>query len=114
MANPVVHFEIMGGEGAQLQNFYRQLFDWSIDADNEWNYGMVSAPNGEGIGGGVGPGIEGRNLVTVYVQVPDLQAALDQAARLGGTTVMEPTDVGDISIAQFTDPAGNVIGLYRT
>ncbi len=113
MARPVVHFEIMGGDGSQLQAFYRQLFDWTIDADNEWNYGMVSAPEGEGIGGGIGPGFDGISRVTVYVQVPNLRAALDQATALGGTTVMEPMDVGDFAIAQFRDPAGNVVGLVK-
>lgn len=103
----------MGGDGSQLQEFYRQLFDWPIDADNEWNYGMVSAPDGEGIGGGVGPGFDGTSRVTVYVQVPDLRAALDQAATLGGRTVMEPEDVGGVSLAQFADPTGNVIGLIK-
>ncbi len=113
MASPVVHFEIMGGDGSQLQEFYRQLFDWPIDANNEWNYGMVSTPNGEGIGGGVGPGFDGTSRVMVYVQVPDLWAALDQVTALGGTTVMEPQDVGGVSLAQFTDPTGNVIGLIK-
>ncbi len=113
MANPVIHFEIMGGDGSQLQDFYRRLFGWPIDANNEWNYGMVPAPDGEGIGGGVGPGFDGTSRVTVYVQVPDLRAALDQVTALGGTMVMEPQDVGGVSLAQFADPTGNVIGLIK-
>ncbi len=113
MAHPVVHFEITGRDGSQLHEFYGRLFDWPIDANNEWNYGMVPAPDGEGIGGGVGPSFDGTSRVTVYVQVPDLRAALDQATALGGTTVMEPGDVGGVSIAQFADPAGNVIGLIK-
>ena len=32
MANPVVHFEIMGKDGAALQKFYADLFGWTIDA----------------------------------------------------------------------------------
>jgi predicted enzyme related to lactoylglutathione lyase len=46
--------------------------------------------------------------------VADLQAALDKAQKLGGKTAMPPMDVpGGPSIAQFTDPAGNLVGLVK-
>jgi hypothetical protein len=65
-----------------------------------------------GIGGGVA-GSE-KAMVTVYVGVDDLQAALDKAESLGGKTVSAPMDVpGGPSIATFTDPEGNVVGLVK-
>jgi len=113
MANPVVHFEVAGRDAAGLQKFYASLFDWSIDANNPMSYGIVQPSEG-GIGGGVGPSPDGEKHLTWYVQVDDLQAALDKAERLGGKTVMAPMDVpGGPSIAQFTDPAGNVVGLVK-
>src|SRR5206468_8399129 len=113
MANPVVHFEILGKDGAGLQKFYGDLFGWKIDADNPMQYGMVEAAAG-GIGGGVGPTPDGSTQVTVYVQADDLQAALDKAEKLGGKTVMPPSDIpGGPSIAQFTDPEGNLVGLVK-
>ena len=55
------------------------------------------------------------NHVTIYIQVDDLQAYLDKAEGLGGMTVVPPMlirdDVG--SIAMFSDPSGNCIGLYK-
>jgi predicted enzyme related to lactoylglutathione lyase len=111
MANPVVHFEVLGKDGAGLQKFYGNLFGWKIDANNPMNYGMV-APGEGGIGGGVGPTPDGSTMVTFYVQVDDLQAALDRAEKLGGKTVMAPMDIPDgPSIAQFADPEGNRVGL---
>jgi predicted enzyme related to lactoylglutathione lyase len=113
MADPVVHFEVAGKDAAALQSFYASLFGWKIDANNPMNYGMVEAGEG-GIGGGVGPSPDGAKHITWYVQVDDLQAALDQAAKLGGKTVMPPMDVpGGPSIAQFEDPEGNVVGLVK-
>lgn len=113
MAHPVVHFEIMGGEGDTLQRFYAEAFGWEIDADNPMNYGVVPADEG-GIGGGVGPAAEGEGFVTVYVQVDDLQAALDTVEAAGGRTLMAPTDVpGGPKLALFTDPAGNRMGLVQ-
>ena len=34
MGIPVVHFEIMGGRGNQLEKFYGELFGWKIDSNN--------------------------------------------------------------------------------
>ena len=46
--------------------------------------------------------------------VDDVQAALDKVGKLGGTTAMPPMDVPDgPTIAFFTDPAGNVVGLMK-
>lgn len=113
MGNPIVHFEIIGSDAQGLQSFYRDLFGWDVDANNEFNYGMVAAPDGQGIAGGIGADPTGGSRVTVYAQVPDLQAALDKAVSLGGTAIMEPTDLGMVQIAMFTDPAGNVFGLTK-
>jgi predicted enzyme related to lactoylglutathione lyase len=113
MANAVIHFEILGRDAAALQSYYGALFGWKIDASNPMNYGMVPADEG-GIGGGVGPAMGGTPMVTFYVQVDDLQAALDKAEGLGGKTVMPPMDVpGGPSIAQFSDPEGNIVGLVK-
>ena len=113
MGSPVVHFEILGKDGKKSQDFYGSLFGWSIDANNPMNYGMVSAPDGAGIGGGVGPTMD-KPLVTIYVSVDDLAASLRKAESLGGKTVMPPMDVpGGPKIAQFSDPDGNVIGLLQ-
>ena len=112
MACKVVHFEVCGSDGKRLQEFYGSLFDWSVDASNPMQYGLVSQEQG-GIGGGI-TGSQSGSRVTFYVGVPDLAAALKKAERLGGKTVLPPTDVpGGPKIAQFTDPEGNVIGLLE-
>ncbi len=117
MANPVTHFEIQGKDGAALQQFYRDVFAWDVDADNPMDYGMVSPQDGRGIGGGISamqPGDSPR--VTVYVEVPDLVATLEQVKQRGGRVLMEPTEVpgaDGLVLAQFADPEGNVIGLAK-
>ncbi len=111
MAAPVVHFEIMGGTGVELETFYRELFGWKINSDNPMKYGLVEAGSA-GINGGVAGTHDGSKRVTVYARVSDLQAALNRAEALGGTTVLPPTEVpGGPKLAMFADPAGNVIGL---
>lgn len=116
MANPVVHFEVTGNDGKKLQKFYGDLFGWNVDANNPMDYGMVAAQEG-GIGGGISGGAGeggGEKGVTFYVQVPDLQVALDKAEQLGGKTVMPPTEIpGYVTMAMLTDPEGNRIGMIK-
>lgn len=118
MGNPVVHWEINAKDGKKLREFYGSLFDWKIDTNNPMDYGMVDT-GGEGregkIDGGIGQAEEGTpSYVTFYVQVPDLQAHLDKAEKLGGKTVLPPTEIPNVvTIAMFQDPEGNFIGLLK-
>ena len=121
MGQPVVHFEVIGKDGAALRSFYSDLFGWKIDASNPMNYGIVQregnvAPDGTGIGGGVGVGPEGYDgHVTFYIGVDDVEAALAKAESLGGTRMMGPDKVMEtIEIGQFTDPEGHLIGVVNS
>ena len=110
MGQPVVHFEICGRDGAKLHAYYAELFGWKIDANNPMNYGMVH--NEQGIGGGVGQG--DKPSLTFYIEVPDPAAALKQAEAAGAKVVMPVMDVpGGPTIAQFSDPEGNVVGIMK-
>ena len=114
MPNPVVHFEVVGTDGAGLQQFYRDVFDWDINADNPMAYGLVEA-QGEGIGGGVGGAMGGPPHATFYVQVDDMRSTLDRIEALGGTITMDITTIpGMVTLAQFRDPEGNLIGLAHS
>ena len=47
--------------------------------------------------------------------VPDVEAALQQAERLGGTRVLGPEGTpGAVVVGQFTDPEGNLLGVAGT
>jgi uncharacterized protein len=118
MGQPVVHFEVIGKDGARLRDYYSELFGWEIDADNPMNYGTIEREEnlndeGVGIGGGIAGGPEGYDgHVTFYVQVPDVEAALAKAESLGGARIFGPEKIMDSMIlGQFTDPEGHVIGL---
>jgi hypothetical protein len=114
MANPVAWFEVTGPDAKVLQGFYSDAFDWQIDANNSMNYGMVAAGEG-GIAGGVGPNPTGGAHATFYISVPDIDAALAKVAEHGGQTIMPPMDVPDgPTIAFFSDPAGNAVGLMKS
>lgn len=115
MGAPIVHFEIIGKDAAQLKQFYSELFGWKIGElmPEMGNYGLIDGET-SGLAGGIGQSDDETPRSTVYTQVSDLQATLDQVVALGGAVVMPPTEIpGVTSIALFTDPAGNVFGLTK-
>jgi predicted enzyme related to lactoylglutathione lyase len=124
MGQPVVHFEVIGRDAAGLRRFYARLFDWEFDTSGPvapsvseaGNYGFVAkatASNGAGIPGGVGGGAEYEGHALFYVGVPDVEAALAEAERLGGARQLGPvlTPGGSLAVGQFVDPEGNLIGV---
>lgn len=116
MPNPVVHFEVVGADAGQLQSFYRATFGWTINADNPMKYGMVdTATPGRGIAGGVAGAMPGGgSRVTFYIEVPSIDQSLAEVTKAGGTVAMPKMAVpGGPTIALFTDPAGNTVGLME-
>jgi len=103
MGQPVVH--------SRLRSFYGSLFDWEFDTSapvaaaisEAGNYGFVernATSDGTGIPGGVGGGAGYAGHVLFYVGVPNVEAALQEAERLGETRRMGPvknpgTDLSD-------------------
>ena len=124
MGQPVVHFEVIGRDSANLRRYYAELFGWTFEArdavtetvSRPGEYGFVDErSNGGGINGGVGGGAGHEPRVLFYVGVPDVGAALEQAERLGGRRRMGPEGVpGTLVVGQFTDPEGNLIGVAGT
>ena len=114
MSQPVVLWEILAMDAGRTREFYEKLFEWKIDVDVEMNYGVVESSSEDGgINGGIGTALNGMPAVTFFVQVDDLDAYLSRAERLGGTIVAPPTTIPRVgSAAWFSDPEGNVIGLF--
>jgi predicted enzyme related to lactoylglutathione lyase len=126
MGQPVVHFEIIGPDPEKLRSYYRELFGWEFDTSGlvsaavsePTNYGFVeqnTTDAGAGIPGGVGGGLGYVSRATFYVGVPDVEAALQRAERLGGIRVMGPKQAPTgLVVGHFRDTEGNLIGVAGT
>lgn len=117
MGRPVVHFEIIGRHPAGLRRYYGELFGWTFETGDA-SHDEVSEPgqygfiDGAGINGGIGGGDAHTAKVLFYVGVADVDAALREAERLGGTRELGPEGTaGELVIGRFTDPEGNLIGV---
>src|ERR1700733_9532021 len=114
MSQPVVHFEIIGTDPARLRSFFGELFGWRYErtpvaaaVSEPDNYGFIELLTASD---GGGSGYDNRALF--YVGVPDVERALERAESLGGVRTMGPeTSPTGLVVGQFTDPAGNLIGL---
>jgi len=123
MSGRVVHFEIPFDDGDRARSFYQNAFGWSLMPMPEMSYTMVSTgPTGEQgpsepgyIGGGMMARTEPFQGPVITVDVDDIDATLAKVEELGGTTVRPRQDIGQMgSIAYFSDPEGNLMGLWQS
>ena len=114
MGQPITYFEITSRNAPELHTFYRELFGWSIQESQEEGYATVATADGS-ISGGIAHIPDNiPSSLTVFVQVDDLQAAIERAGSLGGSLMFPPMHLPNGSeIAMITDPAGTNIGLMK-
>ena len=123
MADPVVHFEVIGKDPDRLRRYYGDLFGWMFDTPSPVaaevsepdRYGFIellTSDDGTGIRGGIGGGERYDSHALFYVGVPDVEAALQRAESLGGRRVMgPPRSPSGLTVGHFTDPEGTLIGV---
>lgn len=113
--HPVAFFEIVSHDAARAQAFYRELFGWRIDVDDD-GYGLVdTGADDDAVSGGIGPSTtEGDAGVKVYVRTAALEDTIARARELGSSVHLEPMELpgGYGRIAVVSDPDGNPLGLW--
>ena len=121
--NPIVHFEIPYDDPKRATRFYKAAFGWDVNEIPGMSYHMATTtPSSEkgpkepgAINGGFYPrkGSDAPNPVLV-VNVADIEKHRALVAKAGGKVVTETVKVGDFGLyARFTDPEGNLLGLWQ-
>jgi predicted enzyme related to lactoylglutathione lyase len=92
--------------------FYEDVFGWSTAGrDHHWSFE-------DGTGHVIGhfmaeqPGA-GEAGVRPYVYVERVDETLAEVVARGGEVVTAPYPEGDLWVATFRDPAGNVLGIWQ-
>ena len=125
MSGRVVHFEVPFDDGDRARGFYKEIFGWQLQTMPEMGgYTLVmSGPSGDTgpteagfINGGMLPRDQAATPgPVIVVDVDSIDESLAKIGTLGGSTVVGRTPVGDMGFAAyFTDPEGNVVGLWET
>jgi len=111
----IVHVEIPTNDSKASADFYEKLFGWHIERDEEMDYTMFD-PH-EGPGGGFSPLSDTVKVgdILIYVDSDDIEADLKKAESLGGSVMMEKSEIPNTGwFGIFKDPTGNMIGLYTS
>jgi uncharacterized protein len=115
MGSPVVHWELMSKDPAQVSAFYEKIFGWKIQHIPEMNYRLVETGGEGGINGGILKP-EGRwpGNMTLYIAVDDLATYRKKIVAAGGKIHVEEQVVpGMGAFSLFTDPEGRTMGLWK-
>jgi uncharacterized protein len=108
----ITYLRIPATDAVRTASFYRDVFDWTVDTDRE-------DPSFEDAGGHVighfvpDLRVAGESGVRPYVYVHGVDAVLERVDAGGGEVVEAPYPEGDLWVATFRDPAGNVIGVWQ-
>jgi len=108
----ISYLRIPASEPRRSAAFYEAVFGWRVDADR----GDPSFEDGTGhvIGHLVADlPVAGEAGVLPYVFVERVDETLEKVVTKGGKVVRQPYPEGDLCVATFCDPAGNVIGVWQ-
>ncbi len=108
----ISYLRIPASEPRHSAAFYEAVFGWRVDADRE----DPSFEDGTGhvIGHLVADlPVAGEAGVRPYVFVERVDETLEKVVSQGGEVVGQPYPEGDLRVATFRDPAGNVIGVWQ-
>jgi uncharacterized protein len=92
--------------------FYEAVFGWKVDADRD----DPSFEDGTGhVIGHIHSDMEvsGEAGIRPYVYVESVEDTLEKIASNGGAVVTPPYPEGDLTVAVFRDPVGNVLGIWQ-
>jgi uncharacterized protein len=111
-AGGISYLRIPADDPRRTAVFYEAVFGWRLRAGSD-------APSFEdGTGHVIGHFMSDRPVsgeagVRPYIYVERLDDALDKVAAHGGELVEAPYPEGDLWVATFRDPAGNVVGAWQ-
>ena len=92
--------------------FYQEVFGWTVRGDPD--HPGFSDGSGHVIGHFIATlPVAGEAGVVPYIYVAGLDAALDRITAHGGAVTRPPYLEGDLWVATFRDPAGNVLGVWQ-
>jgi hypothetical protein len=112
----ITHIDIPSEDIARARRFYSGLFGWQIAGVEAFPDYEMFATGQENVGGGIG--LRGKTApaggIRVYVTVDSIDQALAKVPGLGGSIVVEKTEVpGMGSYAAVSDSEGNELGLWE-
>ena len=109
----VCYIEIPAESVDRSATFYQNVFGWNVRTRSNGTTAFD-----DGVGEVSGTWVKGRDPETdpsilIYIMVDDMSAAI-KAIEANGGMIVQPVGKDEPEVtARFSDPAGNVFGLYQ-
>jgi predicted enzyme related to lactoylglutathione lyase len=109
----ICYIEIPATDISVSANFYKKIFGWNLRTRGD---GSIAFD--DGVGEVSGTWVLNRKPMNevgllIYIMVDSVAATIDKVSANGGV-IVQPIGADHPEItARFTDPAGNVLGLYQ-
>ncbi len=124
--NPVVHFEMPAGDKSRAKKFYEEAFGWEMQqmgadfgdyllANTTPTDPKTTRPIEPGaINGGFFNKGEYGDVPHLVISVDNLEEAMEQVKKAGGTIDGEPSDIPGIGkFVMIKDSEGNRVGMLQ-
>lgn len=107
------YLQIPASDVRKSAKFYASVFEWQVRGGGDDHLGFTDAT-----GDMIGAWVTGRALsrepgVLPYIYVHGIDAIVERIRAGGGEIVKPVYPEGDLWVATFRDPAGNVIGVWQ-
>jgi predicted enzyme related to lactoylglutathione lyase len=108
----ISYLHIPANDPQESAAFYQRVFGWTVDATR------ANPSFEDGTGHVIGHFIPGLSVagaagVRPYIYVESVDDTLEEVSTHGGAVVETPYPEGDLWVATFRDPAGNVLGVWQ-
>ena len=109
----VSYLEIPAADVEQSAAFYEAVFGWRVD-----RRGDGRASFDDGTGGVIGRWVPGlassvETGIVPYIYVDRIDDIVQRITVYGGNLVKPPYAEGELWVATFRDPAGNLLGIWQ-
>ena len=108
----ISYLRIPASEPQRAAAFYAAVFGWKVDSERE----DPSFEDGTGhVIGHIHSDMEvsGEAGIRPYVFVESVENTLERIEANGGAVVTAPYPEGDLTVAVFRDPEGNMVGIWQ-
>ena len=113
----VVHFEIPANDVERQKEFYAQCFGWKFEQAKipGMEYWMISTgPKAKSVGGGMYKKMVPNESPRNYINVDNIDAAIQTFRNAGGSEVISKQEVPGMGWSFVgADPEGNAIALWQ-
>ena len=116
MSNRIVHFEIPCDNPEITMEFFTKVFGWTFQQFGAEQYWSVITGDEKlpGINGGLMKKRDPKQPIVNTIDVPDLDKVVVEIEKEGGKIVVPKMPIPTVGwLAYFTDPDGNIHGVYQ-